>query len=140
MFQIQIEKILKVSNLSVTKNRKKVLKVFLKLGKPLGLKMIKSSIPNIDRVTLFRILSVFEKHQIIHAIHLQNRDRLYALCNHECSSSENVHTHKHIHFQCEDCSEVICLPIDVLPIVNVPNYIVYELNINATGVCSNCNL
>lgn len=140
MFQIQIEKILKNSNLAVTKNRRKVLKVFLKLSKPLDLKTIKSSIVNIDRVTLFRILSIFEDHQIIHAIHLENRDRLYALCNHECSSSEKTHTHKHIHFECEECSDVICLPVDTLPTLNIPNYIVNQLNINASGLCSNCNL
>ena len=136
MFQIQIEKLLKNSNLAVTKNRKKVLKVFLKAGKPLDLKTIKSSMTNIDRVTLFRILSAFEDHQIIHTILLGNRDKLYALCYEECTSK---HTHKHIHFQCEDCSEVICLPVDTLPVVNIPNYTINQLNINASGVCVNCH-
>jgi Fur family ferric uptake transcriptional regulator len=140
VFQIQIEKILKNSDLAVTKNRRKVLKVFLKVGKPLDLKTIKSSIANIDRVTLFRILSAFEDCQIIHAIHLDSGDRLYALCNQECSSGEKNHTHNHIHFQCEDCSDVICLPVDTFPVVNIPNYIVNQLNINASGVCANCNL
>ena len=140
MFQLQIEKILKNSNLAITKNRKKVLKVFLQVGKPLALKTIKSSISNIDRVTLFRILSVFEDHQIIHAIHLDNGGRLYALCNQECSYKEKHHTHSHIHFQCEDCSDVICVSVDKTPTIDIPNYIVNSLNINASGLCAKCNL
>tara|TARA_B100000427_G_C15461186_1_gene574146 strand:- start:810 stop:1232 length:423 start_codon:yes stop_codon:yes gene_type:complete len=140
MFQLQIEKILKNSNLAITKNRKKVLKVFLQVGKPLALKTIKSSISNIDRVTLFRILSVFEDCQIIHAIHLDNGDRLYALCNQECSYGETHHTHSHIHFQCEDCSDVLCLPVDTIPSISIPNYTVNSVSVNASGLCSNCVL
>ena len=140
MFQLQIEKKIKNGNLAVTKNRKKVLKVFLTVGRPIALKTIKSSIENIDRVTLFRILSVFEDHHIIHSIHLDNGDRLYALCNPECSSSEKKHTHDHIHFQCKDCKEVMCLPIDNKPAISIPNYIIDEVSINASGTCLNCNM
>ena len=59
MLRLQIEKIIKNSGLSATKTRKKVLTAFLKSKKPITLKEINKTIANVDRVTLFRILSVF---------------------------------------------------------------------------------
>ena len=91
-------------------------------------------------MTLFRILSVLEDNQIIHTINLDNGYKLYALCNNECSPGEKAHTHNHIHFQCDDCTDVICLPVDRLPTVEIPNYIISSLKIHASGVCSSCNV
>ena len=59
MLRLQIEKIIKNSGLSATKTRKKVFTAFLKSKKPITLKEINKTIANVDRVTLFRILSVF---------------------------------------------------------------------------------
>ena len=137
MLQIQIEKILKNKNLAITKNRKKVLKVFISIAKPLSLKTLKSSARNIDRVTLFRILSVFVEHQIIHEINLDATNKLYALCDPKCQSHKS-HVHHHIHFQCTSCLDVICLDVDDYPKLSVPNYIINNLDVNATGICAQC--
>lgn len=139
MLHIKVKNIIKNRSLVITKNRINVLKVFIKSGKPLSLKEIRLSINNIDRVTLFRILSVFEENKIIHTINLDNVKKLYALCNQECES-QAIHTHNHIHFYCEDCNDVFCLPINKFPKLSVPNYIFNNLSISAYGKCSNCNL
>ena len=138
MLQLQIEKILKNRSLTLTSIRKKVLKTFLQHAKPLSLKQIKLLIKNIDRVTLFRILSVFEKNKIIHTINLDKGEKLYALCSQECKQEE--HDHSHIHFKCDDCQDVSCLPVDKFPTLSVPSYVVNALSINATGICPNCTL
>ena len=137
MLHLQIEKIIKQKGLSATKIRKKVLKAFLILDKPLSLQELKKSINNIDRVTLFRILSVFEKHKIIHKIQLEKSEKLYALCHQECKKNE--HSHNHIHFHCQSCDDVMCLPIQEFPSLSVPFYIINNVNINASGVCAQCN-
>ena len=138
MLRLQIEKIIKNSGLSATKTRKKVLTAFLKSKKPITLKEINKTIANVDRVTLFRILSVFEEKKIIHIINIGDNQKLYALCPQECKTNNLGHSHDHIHFKCDDCHDVLCLPIVEFPQFNVPNYIINNVNINASGQCSKC--
>ncbi|MAQ47335.1 MAG: hypothetical protein CMD27_00455 [Flavobacteriales bacterium] len=136
MLRLEIENIIKSHGLSVTKSRKKVLKYFLKLNKPLDLKTIRSLVNPIDRVTLFRILSCFEKKGIIHSIRLENGQHLYAICKETCRDGQ--HSHQHIHFTCESCDDVSCLSIDNFPNLSLTNYKFNNININVSGVCQAC--
>ena len=136
MLRLKIENIIKQHGLSLTKTRKKVLKLFLKSIKPLSLKEIRSLVGDIDRVTLFRTLSVFEEKRIIHNIRLENGQNLFALCKEECS--EDQHEHNHVHFQCESCDDVSCLEIDNFPLFKIPNYKLNNININISGICKHC--
>ena len=138
MLHLKVKKILKSNGLAITRNRTKVLRNFLRKQKPLSLQAIRFSLEDLDRVTLFRILSVFEKNKIIHAINLENGEKLYALCNYECNNSSN-HNHDHIHFQCTKCHEVSCLSVEKFPKLSAPDYIFKEININVSGLCLNCN-
>ena len=110
----------------------------MKSGKPLALKTIKFLIKNIDRVTLFRVLAVFEKNKILHIINLEDGQRLYALCSQDCVNDKSAHTHAHIHFKCDDCNDVSCLPINKFPQLSVPEYLINDVSINASGLCINC--
>ena len=136
MLRLQIEKILKSSGLSVTKNRKKLLKALLHAAKPLTLNQIRSLIGYIDRVTLFRILSAFEERKIIHKIRLDNGRQLFALCDQGCNSVS--HNHDHIHFKCDSCDDVSCLSVDNFPDFKIPNYMIRDISINVNGLCSSC--
>ena len=136
MLRLEIENIIKSHGLSVTKSRKKVLKYFLKLDKPLDLKTIRHLVSPIDRVTLFRILSCFEKKGIIHSIRLENGQHLYAICKERCVNGK--HDHQHIHFTCESCDDVSCLSIDNFPNLSLKNYKFNNININVSGVCQSC--
>ena len=136
MLRLKIENIIKKHGLSLTKTRKKVLKLFLNSNKPLSLKEIRSLVGDIDRVTLFRILSVFEEKSIIHNIRLESGQNLFALCKEECS--EDQHDHNHVHFQCESCDDVSCLEIDNFPSFKIPNYKLNNININISGICKHC--
>ena len=138
MLHLKCKDLLKKRSLAITKNRLKVLSYFLKSNKPISLKAVNFEFKNLDRVTLFRILSKFEKNQLIHSIILDNGRKLFALCKNECNNS-STHNHNHVHFICEKCDDVTCLDIDKFPSLNVPNFIFNEISINASGVCSNCN-
>ena len=138
MLRLQVKNIIKKSKLTITKNRKKILSVFLNAERPLSLKEIRLLIIDIDRTTLFRILSVFEEKKVIHIINMEGNNKLYALCHQECNVNRLEHRHKHIHFKCDDCNNVTCLSINKFPQLNVPNYMINNLNINASGICVNC--
>ena len=137
MLRYKIENILKSQNLSLTKSRKKVLRCFLKESKPLNLSQIRLLVGDMDRVTLFRVLNIFEMKNIIHRIRLENENTLFALCKDECAGDK--HVHNHIHFQCEICLDVSCLSIDNFPVLKLPNYTFNNIDINVTGLCVNCN-
>ena len=137
MLRLKIENIIKSHGLSLTKSRKRVLRFFLTSLSPLSLKQIRLLVGDIDRVTLFRVLSVFETKKIIHRIRLEDGQNLFALCKEQCA--EDKHVHNHIHFQCERCDDVSCLPINDFPTLKVANYIFNNVNINVSGFYNNCS-
>ena len=74
MLHANIKNIFKDSSINYTTNRAKVLNFFLKQSKPTTLKDIKIYLGNFDRVTLFRILNLFEKKNIIHSIRIDSEN------------------------------------------------------------------
>ena len=138
MLHLKIKDLLKSRSLAVTKNRLKVLSYFLRINKPIELKTINLEFNILDRVTLFRILTAFEKSKLIHSIILDNGKKYFALCNHDCSQLDN-HVHNHVHFICEQCNDVSCLELDKFPKLSTPNFIFNDVSINVSGLCSNCN-
>lgn len=139
MLRLQCKNILKDNNLAITKNRLNVLHLFLSSKTALSLKSINISLKKIDRVTIFRVLNVFERNKIIHKIQLQKGKIFYALCEKECSDNNN-HNHNHIHFLCEDCDNLFCLPISNFPKFNFPDHKLKNIDINISGLCSSCNV
>ena len=139
MLRLQCKNVLKDNNLAITKNRLNVLHLFFSSKTALSLKSINLSLKKIDRVTIFRVLNVFERNKIIHKIQLQKGKIFYALCEKECSDNNN-HNHNHIHFLCEDCDNLFCLPISNFPKFNFPDHKLNNIDINISGLCSSCNV
>jgi len=138
MLHLQTKNRLKKTGLPITKQRLRVLRVLTELAKPLCLKEIRLLLNGMDRVTVFRILAAFEKYNIIHVIVLENGQKLYALCDDYCGEKNNCHAHEHIHFKCETCLDVSCVPLEDFPKISIANYLVKNVNVNVSGLCVNC--
>ena len=110
---------------------------FLKRPKPSSLKEIKKYLGEFDRVTLFRILNLFEEKNIIHSIRIDSENNFYSICYENCG--KEGHFHDHVHFKCESCNDVSCLSIDEFPSISIPNYKINNIDINIVGVCKTCN-
>lgn len=92
---------------------------------------------DIDRVTLYRILSSFEEKGIVHKIFDLNGTATYAMCTSNCT--KNHHHDQHVHFICSVCNSVYCLDEVSLPKITLPrHFTLHSLAINAVGLCSNC--
>ena len=92
---------------------------------------------DIDRVTLYRILSSFEEKGIVHKIFDLNGTATYAMCTSACN--ENHHHDQHVHFICTVCNSVYCLDEVSLPKIPLPpQFSLHSLAINAVGLCANC--
>ena len=137
MLHANIKNIFKKFSINYTIKRAKVLNFFLKQSKPSTLKDIKIHLGNFDRVTLFRILNLFEKKNIIHSIRIDSENTFYSICSDNCN--DKGHSHDHIHFKCESCNDVSCISINEFPSINIPNYKVNNIDINVIGVCKSCS-
>lgn len=132
------ERLLRKHNLKVTIPRLSVLSVISEketatsqpdLEKILG--------KSVDRVTLYRVLSVFEEKGILHKIFDLHGTATYALCSDDCP--EHIHSEEHVHFTCSKCNSVYCLDEVTLPAIKVPKGFQLDMvGINAVGVCAHC--
>jgi Fur family ferric uptake transcriptional regulator len=98
---------------------------------------LESVIGDVDRVTLYRILSAFEEKGIIHKVFDLNGTANYAICHDDCN--EHHHHDEHLHFNCTNCKNVYCLDeLDMPPIVLPAGFKLEKLNFSATGLCPKC--
>lgn len=132
------ERLLRKHNLKVTVPRLSVLSVISEketatsqpdLEKVLG--------KSVDRVTLYRVLNVFEEKGILHKIFDLHGTATYALCSEECP--EHIHSEDHVHFTCSKCNSVYCLNEVTIPTIETPKgFRVDAVGINAVGICAQC--
>lgn len=90
-----------------------------------------------DRVTLYRTLKTFEKHQLIHHIDDGTGIVKYALCEDRCDCTpEELHTH----FHCSRCQKTFCLLNSHIQDLAIPkNFKIQEINVVIKGICEKCN-
>jgi Fur family ferric uptake transcriptional regulator len=129
--------ILKNKKISETPFRKEVLAIFENYKNAIPLSVIEKDLKDYNRITLYRTIKLFTEKGIIHEITISGEDSNYALCKEDCSSNE--HEHQHIHFKCTQCLTIFCVEMDAFPKVSIPNYTINQLEIQATGICVNCN-
>lgn len=134
------EKLLEDNGLKKTGARLNVLQLFEQSDSALSQPDLEHHLSTgVDRVTLYRILSVFEEKGIIHKIIDSNGTGRYALCRNHCD--EHHHHDEHLHFNCMVCHKTYCLNDTVIPKVVLPKgFEVKEITLSASGVCKVCQL
>jgi Fur family ferric uptake transcriptional regulator len=130
--------ILKKHGLKQTENRLKTLEILHHRNSAISHNDLEQELgKGTDRVTLYRILNAFEEKGIIHGIFGQKGGTQYALCHH---CTEHNHTDNHLHFNCSKCQKTFCVDNIALPNIKLPSgFVLNEINLNATGLCKNCN-
>ncbi len=88
----------------------------------------------VNKTTIYRILDRFAAKGEVHFVTGKNGKAYYALCN-GCGVSHDIHNH--IHFECQECQEVTCLP-NKLSIPNLEGFTVNETQFLIIGVCNKC--
>lgn len=132
------ENILRNKQLRATPFRKEVLSVFLNNEHAISAQDIEETLGEHDRITLYRTIKSFIKNGVIHEIVMPGDIKKMALCDPVCDHDDGLHEHNHIHFQCSNCEEVFCVEVDEFPEVNLPGFNIKELEIQAKGICKNC--
>ncbi|MDB4925032.1 Fur family transcriptional regulator [Mucilaginibacter sp.] len=134
----QFEYLLKRHQLKRTEPRLRVLSLLSAKSVATSQPDLESVIGDVDRVTLYRILSAFEEKGIIHKVFDLNGTANYALCSSDCA--EHDHHDEHLHFNCTSCKKVYCLDdLDVQPVKLPAGFKVETFSLSATGLCPKCN-
>jgi len=92
----------------------------------------------IDRVTLYRILNIYEDKGILHRIMDMNGTANYAICSASCS--EDHHHDEHIHFNCTSCNKIYCLDVTAPQSTMPKGFTAKTVTTTAYGICEKCNL
>ena len=129
---------LQKAGISKTSQRLAVLDILLKATMPLSVNTIRQTLEtkaSIDKVTVYRILSLFKQNGIIREISSVNGTNYF-----EMATLENP---LHPHFSCRNCGTFTCLapiPFTEEPesILSKDDYSIDRIEINISGLCAGC--
>ncbi|HPK53418.1 MAG TPA: Fur family transcriptional regulator [Smithellaceae bacterium] len=133
-----ILQILQQTGLSKTPQRIAVLKILIDAVQPINISGIRQALKSqikIDRVTIYRILSLFKKHMIIREITSSGSSNYFELAT--------VGNPVHPHFICRNCAKLSCLePLTFSQatqwISQKEAYSIEHIEINISGLCAAC--
>ncbi len=130
------KKLLKKHTLRITDCRIDVLEKFYKTHHALSFRDLEEVLSEYDRVTLYRTINSFIDKGLLHRIPSDDGFASYGLCMEECT--DTAHHHDHVHFKCNICGHIECIPTQHVPKVDLPGYQVTEQNLIVNGICKNC--
>lgn len=133
-----MENFLRDKNLRVTPFRLEVLEIFNRHANAIDLSILENELTEFDRITLYRTIKTFIDSGIIHEIVMPGDVKKLALCKADCAGHDHQHAHQHLHFKCDNCQEVFCLELAEFPVVRYPKFKIQQLEIQGSGICSNC--
>lgn len=130
--------LLQARSIKPTAMRLLVLKCLVEEGETLTLRQIEDMLYPADRSTIFRTLSLFEQHHLLHTIDDGSGSARYEMCHSHHHSDDDD---RHPHFRCLRCGRTFCLPEQRIPKVELPEgYQVQQVNYVITGICAECSM
>ena len=121
-----------------TANRIVVVKALAAAGRPMSLTELEYEILSIDKSGVFRALTQFRNHHLVHVIEDGSGGVRYELCHshrHDSHRDDDLH----LHFYCERCRRTYCLPEAPVPEVALPpGFTATTVNYLVKGICPQC--
>jgi len=130
------EEILTEHGVKPTANRLLVAEALQKSGRPLSLSELEEQLVTMDKSSIFRSLSVFREHHLVHVIEDGGDGVRYEICHsHDEEGDDDVHAH----FYCECCHRTFCLHDVPVPQVEIPEgFEMHTINYMVKGICEDC--
>ena len=128
--------ILEGKGVKPTANRIIVFKTLHDLHRPMSLKDLEMKLLSMDKSSIFRVLSLFLEHDVVHTFEDGRGLLNYELCGHRgaCKHDEN-----HVHFYCESCKRSFCLEKVHIPDVCLPEgFEAHSVSFVVKGICKKC--
>lgn len=130
------EDILEEHGIKPTANRIVVAKALAGAMTPMSLAELERKILSIDKSGIFRTLTLFHEHHLVHVIEGGSEGVKYELCHsHDHDHDEDLHPH----FYCEQCQKTYCLDNQGLPDIDLPDgFEPHSANLIIKGICPDC--
>ena len=108
----------------------------LKAGRSVSLLDLENMLDTIDKSSIFRTITLFLSHHLVHSIDDGTGSFKYAVCSASCSCEVND---LHTHFHCESCNKTFCFQNIPTPVVQVPEgFTLNSINYVLKGLCPEC--
>lgn len=108
----------------------------------LSLSDLEARLGTVDKSSIFRTLTLFLSHHLVHCVEDGTGMQKYALCPPECRCGEDEHDSfddLHTHFRCQHCGRTFCLRGLPVPSVPLPEgFRLISANYVLVGYCSEC--
>ena len=132
---LEIEDRIAGAGLRRTRDRVQVQALLLEASRPLTHQELSRRLPDMDRVTLYRVLDALEGGGLVHRIQGMDGSWRYRTHGEETAGCPGGHPH----FLCLRCGRMFCLTDQALPRVEVPEgAVVQKKQFVATGFCTAC--
>lgn len=119
-----------------TANRILVMKTLIGEQNPQSLSNLERKMVSMDKSSIFRTLTLFLEHDVVHAFE-DGRDVLcYELCEEKGACD---HHDGHIHFYCESCQRSFCMEDIHIPSLELPEgFYPHSISFVIKGECPDC--
>lgn len=130
-------KLLQQHGIKPTSNRILVVKALAAEEHPSSLTELEEKIVSVDKSGIFRALTLFRGHHLVHSIEDGDGGIKYELClSHSNDSDDDMH----VHFYCEQCHKIYCLYDTQMPHVPLPHgFSMNSANYVIKGICKECS-
>lgn len=97
---------------------------------------LEDALGTVDKSTVFRTITLFLAHHLIHCVDDGTGALKYAVCDADCNCEmDDLHSH----FYCEGCHMTFCLKHTHVPIVKLPDgFEIHTVNYVLKGLCPAC--
>lgn len=133
---MELENRMLIKGVRPTATRILVLRELLDCSNPVSLAELEGKLKTVDRSTIFRAITLFLEHHIIHGFEDGSGSMKYEVCpdSHHCHMED-----MHAHFYCESCHRTFCLD-DISPsVVKLPEgFVASGINFMVKGLCKAC--
>lgn len=127
---------LEAKGIKPTANRILVLKTLAKESNPLSLSNLERLMVSMDKSSIFRALTLFLEHDVVHAFEDGRGILNYELCEEEGKCD---HHDGHIHFYCESCQRSFCMEDIHIPSFELPEgFYPHSVSFVIKGECPEC--
>lgn len=133
----QYAQLLVEHDIKPTANRIVIARALALADRPMSISELEENILTIDKSNIFRALTLFKEHHLVHTIEDGSDGARFELCrSHSPGEDEDVH----VHFYCERCHRTFCMENTPIPTIKLPEgYRMTTINYIVKGLCPECN-
>ena len=143
MVHHELEEILTTRGIKPTANRLLVLRTLHGTDRAMSLSELEARLGTVDKSSIFRALTLFLEHHLVHSIDDGEGTTKYGVCANDCHCNDEGHegfADLHLHFTCERCHRTYCFRGLPVPQVTVPEgFGVHTANYMRIGLCPDCH-